>query len=270
MPQLSYAHWDIAQQIMDENAIRKADHIIHLAGANVAEKRWTKKRKKEIVDSRTKSGALLVKALKEMPNKVQTIISASAIGWYGPDPQIPNPKPFVETDAPENYFLGNTCDQWERSIWPVRDLGKRLVILRTGIVLSTNGGAYAEFKRPLRFGIATVLGNGKQVVSWIHINDIAGLYLYALENHHMQGIYNAVAPEPVSNKALILAMAKAKGGVAIPMPVPSFILKTVLGEMSVEVLKSATVSNEKITTAGYSFVFPNIKVAVENLQKSAS
>ena len=266
-PHLSYAHWDVRQQRIDENAIRKADSIIHLAGAGVAEKRWTEKRKKEIEESRTQSGALLVKALTDIPNKVQTVVSASAIGWYGPDPQIPNPQPFVETDPPANDFLGHTCQQWEASIWPVMELGKRLVILRTGIVLGNKGGAYAEFKKPLQFGAATILGSGKQVVSWIHIDDIAGLYLYALENSHMQGIYNAVAPEPVSNKQLVLSMAKAKGGLYIPVPVPVFVLKTVLGEMSIEVLKSATVSSAKVAAAGYSFLFSNIKTAVENLQR---
>lgn len=267
MPHLSYAHWNIERQIIDKAAIKKADYIIHLAGANVAEKHWTKSRKKEIANSRTKSGALLVKGLRDIPNKVQAVVSASAIGWYGPDPQILNPKPFVETDAPAHDFLGTTCQQWEASILPVMELGKRLVILRTGIVLSTNGGAYAEFKKPLQFGVASILGSGKQIVSWIHIDDIAGLYLYALENNHMQGIYNAVAPEPVSNKELIQTIAKEKGSIYIPVHIPAFVLKTVLGEMSIEVLKSATVSSAKVVAAGYSFLFPNIKVAMESLQK---
>lgn len=268
IPHLYYAYWDMEQQTIDENAIKKADYIIHLAGANVAEKRWTTKRKKEIEESRTKSGALLVKALTEIPNKVQAVVSASAIGWYGPDMQIFNAKSFVETDPPANDFLGTTCQQWERSILPVMELDKRLVILRTGIVLSTNGGAYAEFKKPLQFGIAAILGSGEQIVSWIHIEDIVSLYIYAIENKNMQGIYNAVVPEPVSNKQLILSIAKAKGGIYIPIRVPAFVLKTVLGEMSIEVLKSATVSSEKVASAGYSFLFPNIKVAVENLEKS--
>lgn len=269
-PHLSYAHWDIQQQTIEEKAIQKADHIIHLAGANVAGKSWTKNRKKEIEESRTQSGALIVKAVNEIPNNVQTVISASAIGWYGPDPQIPNPNPFIETDASANDFLGNTCQQWEHSIVPVMDAGKRLVILRTGIVLSTKGGAYIEFKKPLQFGIAAILGSGKQIVSWIHMDDIVGLYMYAMENNHMQGIYNTVSPQPVSNKQLVLSMAKAKCGVYIPVHVPELALKMILGEMSIEVLKSATVSSKKVEAAGYSFLFPNIETAVENLNKRAS
>jgi uncharacterized protein (TIGR01777 family) len=144
------------------------------------------------------------------------------------------------------------------------------VILRTGIVLSTKGGAYIEFKKPLQFGIAAILGSGKQIVSWIHMDDIVGLYMYAMENNHMQGIYNAVSPQPVSNKQLVLSMAKAKGGVYIPVYVPELALKMILGEMSIEVLKSATVSSKKVEAAGYSFLFPNIETAVENLNKRAS
>ena len=121
---LSFAKWNIDKQYIDADAIKKADHIIHLAGANVAEGRWTAKRKKEIVDSRVQSGKLIVKALNEIPNKVQSVISASAIGWYGPDAQIPNPQPFVETDIAANDFLGTTCKQWEAAIRPVDRFGK--------------------------------------------------------------------------------------------------------------------------------------------------
>jgi uncharacterized protein (TIGR01777 family) len=265
-PLVSYAVWNIEQQTIDKKAVQKADYIIHLAGANVAGGRWTQNRKRLIRESRTKSAALLVKALKEIPNKVKAVVSASAIGWYGMDPQVPNPKPFVETDPSDASFLGQTCKLWESSIEPVMDLGKRLVKLRTGIVLSNKDGAYAEFKKPLRIGIAPVLGNGKQILSWIHINDIAGLYLYAIENEKMQGVYNAVAPQPVTNRQLILAMAKAGNKFYITVPVPEIALKTGLGEMSIEVLKSATVSNKKAEKAGYLFMFPSIEAAVHNLE----
>jgi uncharacterized protein len=264
--QVSYVGWNLAAQTIDEKAIQKADYIVHLAGANVAGGRWTEKRKKEIVESRTKSGQLLVKALKQIPNKIKTVITASAIGFYGPDPIIPNPKPFVETDPADNSFLGRTCVQWESAIDPVIESGKRLVKFRTGIVLSNDSGAYAEFKKPLKFGIASVLGSGKQMVSWIHIKDIASLYLYAIENEKIEGVYNAVAPQPVSNKKLIETMAREKAGFSVTAHVPEFVLKTMLGEMSIEVLKSATVSNKKTEAAGYVFMFPGIEAAVKNLK----
>ena len=261
---LFYAQWDIKTGTIDEKAVQQSDYIVHLAGANVGQGRWTRKRKKEILESRTKTAALLVKRLKETPNKVKAVISASAIGWYGPD-LVPNPKPFVETDPAGNSFLGKTCQVWESSIEPVTELGKRLVKFRTGIVLGNDGGAYVEFKKPLKFGITPILGSGKQIISWIHLNDIVGLYLYAIENEKLNGIYNAVAPQPVSNKKLMQTMAKEKGGISITAPVPAFVLKTLFGEMSVEVLKSATVSCKKIEDAEYMFQFPSIEAAVKNL-----
>ena len=267
---IQYAQWDITAQTIDPKAIEKADYIIHLAGANVAEGRWTDKRKKEIRESRTKSGSLLVKALKEYPNSVKAVLSASAIGWYGPDPVVPNTKPFVEEDSAYEDFLGATCKAWEQSIEPISSLGKRLVILRTGIVLSNEGGAYKEFKRPLQFGMASVLGSGKQVVSWIHITDLVRMYTTAMEGEQWHGIYNAVAPNPVTNKELILTIARQKGGFYITTKVPELALKTALGEMSVEVLKSSTVSSKKAEATGFQFFFPNIEVAVNNLIKKAS
>lgn len=265
---VSYATWNVGGQTIDASAIAKADHIIHLAGANVAGKRWTAARKKEIVDSRVLGSTLLVKALTEIPNNVKTVVSASAIGWYGADPQVPNPKPFVETDAASDGFLGNTCRLWEESIQPVTALKKRLVKLRTGIALSNEGGAFAEFIKPVRLGVAAILGTGKQIISWIHIDDLCRMYLEAIENEAMWGTYNAVAPRPVSNKQLTVQIAKGlKGNFYIPMYVPSFGLRLVLGKMSEEVLKSATVSCEKIRKSGFNFIYPSIESAVGELLK---
>jgi uncharacterized protein (TIGR01777 family) len=259
---IRYASWNIKAQTIDKDAIARADHIIHLAGANVGEKRWTVKRKNEILESRTQSSSLLVKALKEIPNNVKTVISASGMGWYGPDPVIPNPHPFIETDPAFEDFLGETCKQWEESLDPISELGKRLVKLRTGIVFG-DGGALEEFKKPLRFGLATILGNGKQVMSWIHIDDLVSLYIYALENNEMTGVYNAVAPHPANNKTIVLRLAKiTRGKFFIPVYVPSFVLKIVLGEMSIEVLKSAAVSCGKVIQAGFNFLHPTIISAI--------
>jgi uncharacterized protein len=268
-PGLRLAEWDPGKGTFEPQAIEKADFIIHLAGANVAEKRWTKARKKEILESRTKSSALIVQALHNTSNKVRAVVSASATGWYGPDQQIPNPKPFREEDPPATDFLGATCRQWEESISGVQQLNKRLVILRTGIVLSNDGGAYKEFKKPMRFGFATILGTGRQVLSWIHIDDLVNLYVHAVENTNMRGVYNAVAPEPVSNRALIKTMA-ASAGAPVRLPVPALVLKALLGEMSIEVLKSFTVSARKTSETGFTFQYPTIQQAVQQLNKKAS
>ncbi|MGZ8539193.1 MAG: TIGR01777 family oxidoreductase [Chitinophagaceae bacterium] len=264
---ISYAAWNIASQAIDSQAIQRSEYIIHLAGAGVADKRWTKKRKQEIVDSRVKSGELLVKALQEIPNNVKALISASAIGWYGPDPVVPNPKPFTENDPPDSSFLGDTCKRWEESTDPVSQMGKRAVKLRTGIVLSKGGGALQEFEKLLRFGIASILGSGRQVYSWIHIDDLVRLYISAIEDDNMRGVYNAVAPKPVSNKELVLQLARMKkGNFFIPVYIPSFALKLALGEMSIEVLKSATVSCDKIHYSGFTFLYPSIEAALTELE----
>jgi uncharacterized protein (TIGR01777 family) len=189
------------------------------------------------------------------------------MGWYGADTTISKQEGFKEDAPAANDFLGNTCKLWEASIQPVEQLYKRLCIFRFGIVLSKKGGALQEFKKPLKFGIAAILGNGKQIISWVHIDDLCRLLLFAIEHSAVSGIYNAVASKPVSNKELTLALAKQmRGKRFIPVYVPSFVLKLVLGEMSIEVLKSATVNDGKIKSAGFSFLYPSIEAALGNLE----
>jgi len=262
---LSYRHWDPYKGRIDEDAIRQADYIVHLAGANVAERRWTKKRKKEIVDSRVVSGRFLSDSLARIPHAIKAVIGASAQGWYGPDPEIPNPKPFQESDPVYPDFLGSTCKCWEESLHPIREQGIRLISLRIGIVLSTNGGALAEFRKPVRFGISPILGNGQQMISWIHIQDLVSMIDWSLRNEKISGIYNAAAPHPVSNRHLMQALARASRVPFLPVPVPTIILKWMLGEMSIEVLKSTTISSQKIQVAGFDFSFPTIEEALRDL-----
>ena len=265
------AHWDPAKGTIDTTAISQADYIIHLAGAGVADKRWSDKRKKEIVSSRIDGCTTIVKALKEIPNNVRAVISSSAIGWYGPDPTIPNPNPFEETAPPDNDFLGETCRLWEEAIAPVEAPGKRLVIIRTGIVLSKKGGALKEFMKPVRLGVAAILGSGRQAISWIHIEDLCRLYLYAIERNDLEGPYNGVAPNPVDNRTLTLALARRlKGRYFVPTYIPSFFLKIALGEMSIEVLKSTTVSANKARSAGFQFLYPTIEAALDQLTDRSS
>lgn len=264
---VTYAEWDVTKQQIDGRAIANADHIIHLAGAGIADERWTDERKKEIRESRTESSKLLIKGLRETPNKVQTVVSASAIGWYGDDKNRPANKPlFTEDMTADKSFLGETCRQWEESIMPVEQIERRLVRVRIGIVLSNDGGAFVSFKGPIKFGIAAMLGNGKQVISWIHIDDLCRLFIYAFESKSMSGVYNAVAPNPVINKVFTLELAqKLKGRFFVPIHVPAFLLKILLGEVSVEVLKSTTVSSDKTRFAGFTFLYPNIEAAFKEL-----
>ena len=265
---LRYAAWDPAAGTLDHEALLQADAIIHLAGAGVADQRWSKKRKAEILNSRVMSGHLLSKALSENPHTVQTFITASAIGWYGPDPVMNKGNhssgAFTE-DAPAfTDFLGDTCRQWEESTLSVAETVCR-VCLRIGIVLTPEGGALKEFLKPIRFGLGAIMGSGRQMVSWIHCDDLVRMILYALEEKKMNGIYNAVAPAPVTNKELVLKLARQKrGGFFVPFPVPAFILKLMLGEMSIEVLKSCTVSSAKVSQEGFVFMYPSIDAAVKS------
>jgi hypothetical protein len=259
-----YAAWNVKSQTIDAAAVQQADYILHLAGAGVVDKKWTPAYKEEIRNSRTQSSKLLIDTLKTNSHHVKAIISSSAIGWYGPD-QVKG-HAFTEADPAAGDFLGQTCLLWEQSIAPATTLGIRVCSLRTGIVLSNDGGALPEFKKPLRFGVAGIMDGGKQMMSWIHIDDLCRMFLHAMETSSMQGSYNAVAPSPVSNKAFTAALGEAmRGRFFIPVHIPSFLLKLVMGERSTEVLKSTTVNNDKIKKTGFTFLYPSLPAALDAL-----
>lgn len=263
---VTYKLWDVKKKTIDIPAVTSADAIIHLAGAGVMDKKWTAEYKKEILESRTKSSELLIQTLKENPHKTKVIVSASAIGWYGADKTRGHF--FKEEEAADTEFLGEVCRQWEESLKPAEEIGIRVCKLRTGIVLSGEGGAYTEFKKPVKFGIAAILGSGKQMISWIHIDDLCRAYIYAVENAGMTGSYNAVAPIPVSNKALTLKIADiVRGKHFLPLHVPKLFLEILKGGRSIEILKSATVSAAKIQEEGFTFLYPEINAAVCEIEK---
>ncbi len=262
----SYATWNPEAGTIDTQALAQADYIINLAGAGIADKRWSAARKQIITQSRVKSGQTIVAALNNNLNKVKCVVSASAIGWYGDDDLLKDEKGFTEDAPAAPGFLGDTCKAWEQSIDGAAKAGTRIVKYRIGIVLSKEGGALKEFAKPVCFGIAAILGNGKQIQSWIHIDDVCRMFIYALENEAVQGVYNAVAPRPVDNRTLIIDLAKkTKGSFYISAYVPSFIIKMLLGEFSTEVLKSTTVSSEKIRRTGFQFIYPSIEAALNTL-----
>ncbi|MCX6208176.1 MAG: TIGR01777 family oxidoreductase [Bacteroidetes bacterium] len=264
---IDYSYWNIDAQEIDPNAIAKADAIINLTGEGVVNKRWTTQQKKIIVDSRVNAGKLIVKGLQEITNNVEVVVNASAIGWYKPQTESSlQSKTYQEDQEPNTDFLGDTCKLWEESIEPVKQLNKRLVKLRIGIVFSKNGGAIKEFLKPLQFGIASILGNQK--ISWIHIDDLCNMFITAIENKNYEGVYNAVAPGITTNRELNIALAKKlKGKWFIKLPVPAFVLKIMLGEMSVEVLKSSTISCKKIADAGFKFAYPTVDEAINEMIK---
>ena len=266
-PNLTYAIWDIAKGYIDPLAIQQADTIVHLAGEGVADKRWTAQRKKEILESRVLSGKLLATTLTKTTHHVKTVIAASAIGWYGPDTKQSLMNGFNEQDGVDHSFLGDTCQQWEQSLESIQSTDIRYVTLRLGIILNMKGGAFLEFIKPARFGMATILGDGKQIVSWIHEADVSKMIHFCIEQSFIKGVYNAVAPSPITNQELVIAITKKMRGFYIPIPVPALMLKIMLGEMSIEVLKSANVSCAKIQAAGFEFAYPSIDEALNQLLK---
>jgi len=262
----TYSYWDPRNNKCDLIALKQLDAVVHLAGAGIADKRWTKKRKKEIMNSRTEGTRFLVSQLKQHAPNCRTFIAASAIGFYGPDRNTP---PFIETAAPYKDFLGETCVLWEKESRAAAEFS-RTVIFRFGIVMGKNGGAYPQFAKPISFGIMPIIGSGRQIISWIHVDDLRGLICFALEHDHINGVYNAVAPEPVSQKNLVKTIAHTKGGFKIPAKVPATMLKLMLGEVSSELLKSCTVSGEKILQEGFLFSYPKIDLAVRSIMSDHS
>ncbi|RYD76885.1 MAG: DUF1731 domain-containing protein, partial [Sphingobacteriales bacterium] len=174
---------------------------------------------------------------------------------------------FTEAEPADTEFLGKICSLWEQSIEPVEALGIRLAILRIGLVLSNDGGFLAPVQQGLKFGVAAITGNGKQIISWIHIDDLCRMFLFAIENNNLRQAYNAVAPGPVSMKELVLKEASLiKGNFFIPIHVPAFLLKIILGEKSIETIKSTTVSSAKIKNEGFHFLYPGIDAALQALK----
>ena len=265
---VQFLMWNPKKNLIDERAIKESDYIIHLAGAGIADKRWTKKRKKEILNSRKLSAEFIVQSLQKIPNKVRAVVAASGIGWYIPSSNLDSRKPDFrsETDPPDSGFLGETCRIWEESIGPVRSMGKRLVIYRTGLVLSRAGGAFPSFYRAAKFGLAPMLSSGRQIMSWIHIDDLCRLYEEALKNEMLEGVYNAVAPNPISNSDLTIGLAKLlRGNFFLSFHVPAFLLNILFGGVSIELLKSVQVNAGKIRRAGFQFLFPSIDAAIKQL-----
>ncbi|MBA6155270.1 TIGR01777 family protein [Tenacibaculum sp. S7007] len=250
--------WNLNENYIDKNAFNNITHIIHLAGAGIADKRWTLKRKKELINSRVKSTSLLLKKITDHKVPLQGFISASGIGYYG---AVTSDKIFTEEDAPKNDFISTICSQWEKSAHQFKNIDVPLTILRTGVVLTKKNGALSKMNSPL---FLSALGTGKQYVPWIHIDDLCNLYLEAILNDNFKGIYNAVAPEHQTNESFSKTLGNIIKKPVLPMNAPSFILKTALGEMAYMLLNGSRVSAEK-TKQFYNFVYPDLVTALNNI-----
>ncbi|UOR05611.1 TIGR01777 family oxidoreductase [Hymenobacter aerilatus] len=255
-------HWDPRHDDIDEHAIPYADYVINLAGASVSDGKWTEERKKEIIDSRTQGTNLLARTLARGNHHVQTFLSASAIGLYGDQ----GSDVVDENTLPDpDDFLADVARQWELAAQRVQALGIRTVIVRIGIVLSADGGALPVIAKPTKLGAGAPLGSGKQYMSWIHIDDLCRLFIQAMEEKEWRGVYNGVAPHPVTNREFTETLAEVLHRPLVLPKVPAFGLKLLMGEMSEIVLASQRVSADKVLQHGYRFEYPHLQEALEEI-----
>ena len=254
--------WDIDAQTMDEEALDGVDSIVHLAGSGIADKRWTDSYKKEIIESRVSSARLILETIKKSPNhSVKTFISASGVGYYGDSEDAWVDEMFRAKDD----FMGTVCSKWEEAAHKFEALGIRVVILRTGIVLAKEGGALPELTKPIRLFAGAPLGDGKQYLSWIHIEDMIRLYEFAITNEKLNGVFNASSPKPATNKEFTKTIASVIHRPVWPFNVPAFVLQMLLGEKAAIVLEGQRATSEKIRMAGFEFKHVDLKKALEEL-----
>lgn len=255
-------YWNPELGKIDENCLYEVDTIVHLAGANIA-KRWTNAYKQEIIESRILSAELLYNLVKKHPNNVKQFISASGTASY---PESITKNYDETTKETEDSFLSNVVKKWEESADRFQVLNLKVCKVRTGLVLSDKGGALPEMAKPIKMGFGAVMGNGKQVQSWIHLNDLVSLYCFAIEKQ-LEGVYNAVSPNPVNNAELTKAIAKVlKKPLWLPN-IPEFMMRLILGEMSYLLFSSKNLSSEKIQNLGFKFQFPKVELALNDLYK---
>lgn len=263
IPNVTVYQWDIKKGHIDPQAIATADHIIHLAGAGIADERWTDERKNEIIKSRTQSTELLAQALARNTHQVKSFMGASAIGYYGADT---GDRPLTETSDGGSDFMAQVVRAWERAEDQLAQLGIRTVKLRTGIVLTRTGGALPKLVQPIKLGAGAPIGSGQQYVSWIHIDDMCRLYSTALANESWQGVYNAVGPTPVTNETLTRTIAEVLHRPILLPNIPTFVIKLMYGEMAVVVTGGNYVLNKRIADeTDFMYKYVDLKRALQDL-----
>lgn len=259
-----YYQWDISNHAIDEEAVLKADYIIHLAGENIAEKRWTAERKEAIMVSREQSIELIYEVLKKNDKKLQAFVSASAIGIYG---AVNGEKICNEDTLPAKDFLGRTCQKWEAAADTIEDLQIRTVKIRTGLVLGKDDGFLKKLTPIFKFRLGSALGSGRQYMPWIHVDDLCAIYLEAIKNTNMTGAYNAAINDNTTNAVFSKTMAKVFGYSMWLPNVPAFLIKMALGEMAQIILTGRRVSSEKIDKTGFKFRFETLELALRDCLK---
>jgi uncharacterized protein (TIGR01777 family) len=243
--------------LIPQNIISKFDGIINLAGEPIAPARWTEERKKGILSSRIDTTRALVESIKAADTKPKVLISASAIGYYGPH----GDESLTEDTPPASDFLADVCVKWEAEALKAQESGVRVVTVRIGGVLEADGGALPQMIIPFKFFIGGPIGSGKQWFSWIHRDDVVGIMRYALENESVSGSVNATAPNSVTNKQFSTALGKALNRPSC-LAVPGFMVELTLGELGAVLLTGQKVLPEKMLKAGYKFKYEDIEAAL--------
>ncbi|SEH84318.1 hypothetical protein SAMN02927937_01729 [Paenimyroides aquimaris] len=256
MENIRYFEWDIKKGFIDEKAFEGVSKIINLTGANITEKRWTEKRKVEIIESRTKAIDLLFTYVTTRNFSIDIFISSSAVGYYG---AITTDEIFTEKSNNGSDFLASVCRKWEKSALQFESLGVATVILRKGVVLGRDGGMYQKLAPLAKLGINTSLGNGRQYLPWIDIRDLVRLYEFILKTDELSGVFNAVSSEHIMMNDFSKALLRSFGKTSFLPNVPAFLVRLFLGEMSVMLLKGSRVSNYKIKQTGFKFEYSSIE-----------
>lgn len=258
--QFTTFRWDLSSNYIDPLAFQGVDHIIHLAGENVGEGRWSAARKKSILSSRIDTANLIFDTLKG--RRLKSFISASGISYYG---SATTDNIYTETAAAGDDFLAAVSVDWEKAAERFANVADRLVIFRTGVVLSKTGGALSKMVTPIKWGVGSPLGSGKQYMPWLHIEDICGMYCQAIVDNSMEGIYNAVASEHVTNSQFTQKIATVLNKKLWAPKVPAFLLRLLFGEMSIIILEGSRIDNQKIKDAGYLFKYDKLEDALKDV-----
>ena len=260
-----HIRWDVNTGFADEDLVRLEglDAVVHLAGESISGLRWTDEKKKAIRDSRVHGTRTIIEAFARLEKKPKVSISGSATGFYGDR----GDSEMNETNSAGDTFLSEVCKEWEAESRRAEDMGIRTVLLRTGIVLSKDGGALATMLTPFKLGVGGVVGSGKQWMSWISLDDVVGIINFVLENEDMHGPVNAVSPNPVTNAEFTKALGKELYRPTI-LPLPEFAVNFFFGEMGDALLLDSTrVVPKRLLEAGYEFKFTDLQPALRQALK---
>lgn len=256
--QCEYFQWADTNELPDVAAFKGVDAVINLMGEGIADKKWTDEQKKIIYNSRINGTQKLVEVISKLEKKPSVFVSTSAIGIYGNR----GPEELTEESSTGSDFLAHLCKEWEKEASKVKEHVKRLILIRVGVVLGHNGGALKKMLLPFKLGLGGPLGSGNQYMSWIHVEDLAGMYVEALKNESLNGIFNGTAPYPATNKEFTTTLGKTLKRPTV-LPAPAFAIKAIFGEMSTVLLDGQKVLPKKFKDINYRYRYPTLEMALK-------